>query len=121
MDSFGIGASYDADKYGDLNSNTLGHIADYCVSNRNTPLTLPNLSRLGLNMAAKASTGQAVPGLESDIKIESLVGYAVEQSLGKDTPSGHWEIAGVPVNFEWGYFPPEYPSFPDKLINAFVK
>ena len=44
--------------------------------------------------------------------IQAAYGCAAELSLGKDTQSGHWEMAGVPVLFEWGYFPPQYPSFP---------
>jgi len=52
--------------------------------------------------------------------MEGLYGCAEELSLGKDTQSGHWEMAGVPVLFEWGYFRPEYPSFPDELLNEFI-
>jgi phosphopentomutase len=47
-------------------------------------------------------------------------GYGVETSRGKDTPSGHWEIAGYPVPFDWGYFPREIPCFPPALIDAVV-
>jgi len=127
LDSFGLGASEDAKKYGDLGADTLRHIAQYCTQGkadkegvRKGPLHLPNLSRLGLNAAAEISSGSPVPGLATDIPIEGLYGCAQELSLGKDTPSGHWEIAGVPVYFDWGYFPPEYPSFPDDLIEDFV-
>jgi phosphopentomutase len=44
----------------------------------------------------------------------------VETSRGKDTVSGHWEIAGAPVDFDWGYFPQEVPAFPQALIDAIV-
>jgi len=115
MDSFGIGASLDAVKYGDEGANTFGHIADHF------DLKLPNLTRLGLAQAALASTGLRVKGLDYDVPVEALHGYAVEQSFGKDTPSGHWEIAGVPVLFDWGYFPKDYPSFPAKLTSAFIE
>jgi phosphopentomutase len=47
-------------------------------------------------------------------------GYGVETSLGKDTPSGHWEIAGAPVRFQWGYFPEKIPAFPASLTNALI-
>lgn len=128
LDSFGIGATKDADKYGDAGANTLRHIAEYCALGkankehvRKGPLHLPNLTRLGLNGAAEISAGAPVPGLATDIPIQAAYGCAEELSFGKDTPSGHWEIAGVPALFDWGYFPPEYPSFPDELIEAFIK
>ncbi len=128
LDSFGIGASLDAEKFGDQGANTLGHIAEKCAAGladqegiRKGPLHLPNLTRLGLNVATIASSGVPVAGLDQQAKITGAYGYAVEQSLGKDTPSGHWEIAGVPVLFEWGYFPPQYPSFPEELLNQFIQ
>lgn len=127
LDSFGVGASADAEKYGDANANTLRHIAEYCAAGkadkenvRKGPLYLPNLTRLGLNGVAQISSGKSVPGLDAHAPIEGLYGCAQELSFGKDTPSGHWEIAGVPALFDWGYFPPEYPSFPDDLIEQFI-
>lgn len=128
LDSFGIGATDDAAKYGDTGADTFRHIAEYCYSGkadknnvRSGPLTLPNLTRLGLNEAAVVSKGKPVPGLTSPAFIEGAYGCASERSFGKDTPSGHWEIAGVPALFDWGYFPPEYPSFPEELLSDFIK
>lgn len=127
LDSFGIGGAEDADRFGDAGSDTLGHIAARCAAGegdkaglRSGPLTLPNMSRLGLGAAAKLSTGQPVPGLTMDVIPEALWGYAAEVSNGKDTPSGHWEIAGVPVRFDWGYFPPTIPTFPADVIAQIV-
>jgi phosphopentomutase len=127
LDSFGVGATADAANYGDEGANTLGHIAEYCLAGkadvkdlRSCPLHLPNLARLGLNGVSIASTEKPVPGLEKIENPQSAYGCASEQSHGKDTPSGHWEIAGVPVLFDWGYFPPEYPSFPQELINELI-
>ena len=119
MDSFGIGASADAVNYGDAGADTLRHIAEQCAANHR-PLHLPNLIRLGLNRAAEISGGKLIPGFSTHDPIEGAYGCAVELSLGKDTPSGHWEIAGVPALFDWGYFPPDYPSFPDELINNLI-
>jgi phosphopentomutase len=123
LDSFGIGATDDAVKYGDTGADTLRHIAEFCLAGkadvaniRNGPLHIPNLTRLGINGAAIASQGKPIPGLEESTNPTGAYGCAIEQSQGKDTPSGHWEIAGVPVNFDWGYFPPAYPSFPPELI-----
>ncbi len=120
LDSFGIGASEDAVKYGDAGADTLRHIAEYCLATRHRPLHIPNLTRLGINGAAIISTGKPVAGLATDIIIEAAYGCAVENSFGKDTPSGHWEIAGVPALFDWGYFPPEYPSFPQELLDDLI-
>ncbi len=117
MDSLGIGASLDAPQYGDEGANTFGHI----VSAFGRPLDLPNLTRLGFYHAAQLSSGESLIDLQGVSAPKSLYGYAVEQSLGKDTPSGHWELAGVPVRFEWGYFPETKPCFPAKLIEAFIE
>ncbi len=128
LDSFGIGYSEDAVQYGDTGADTLRHIAEYCAAGkadkdsvRQGVLHIPNLIRLGLNGAAEISQGSFIASLPSDVEITGAYGCAVEQSHGKDTPSGHWEIAGVPVLFEWGYFPPTYPSFPPKLVAEFVR
>jgi phosphopentomutase len=127
LDSFGLGATSDAEKYGDAGANTLLHIAEYCAQGkadqagvRSGPLRLPNLTRLGLNGAAKISSGLSVPGLDDNVTIQAAYGCAAEKSLGKDTQSGHWEMAGVPVLFEWGYFPPDYPSFPTTLLETLI-
>lgn len=127
LDSFGLGATADAGQYGDAGANTLAHIADYCAQGkadlaglRKGPLHLPNLTRLGLNGAAISSCGQSVAGLDKDLPIQAIYGCAAELSHGKDTQSGHWEMAGVPVLFEWGYFQPQYPSFPKELIDALI-
>ena len=65
---------------------------------------LPMLDRLGLGAAGKLVLGHVLaPGFSEDAVGVWAVGREV--SKGKDTPSGHWEIAGVPVPFEWGYFP----------------
>ncbi|HEY0207593.1 phosphopentomutase [Acerihabitans sp.] len=125
LDSFGIGAAADADKFGDSGADTLGHIAEQCQrgvvnQGRSGPLTLPNLSRLGLGKAAEESTGRFPPGLDRDADIIGAYAYASEISSGKDTPSGHWEIAGVPVMFDWGYFPDRENSFPQELLDRLV-
>ncbi|MBO6754882.1 MAG: phosphopentomutase [Roseibium sp.] len=125
LDSFGIGGAADAARFGDAGSDTLGHIAEHCASGkgdraglRDGPLRLPNMDRLGLGAASKNSNGKAAPGLDFAGAPEGLWGHAEEVSNGKDTPSGHWEIAGVPVRFDWGYFPEAVPAFPDDLIAA---
>lgn len=114
LDSFGLGATPDADKYGDAATNTFGHIAAWAAQN-GTPMSLPNMERLGLAAAANAASGQWAEGFALRSGFTAAYGAAREQSTGKDTQSGHWEIAGVPVLFDWGYFPRATPSFPPEL------
>ncbi|MBS4432896.1 phosphopentomutase [Pectobacterium punjabense] len=126
LDSFGIGSSADAERFGDVGSDTLGHIAQACAAGtadkgRSGTLHLPNLSRLGLGKAAEASTGTFPVGLDEHADIIGAYAHASEISSGKDTPSGHWEIAGVPVLFDWGYFKDEENSFPQALLDKLVK
>ncbi len=116
MDSFGIGATDDADRFGDAGSNTLGSIASVRAGSDEGPLKLPNLSRLGLMHAAEESAGKFPEGCERVTEIKGAYGFAAEQSSGKDTPSGHWEIAGVPVLFDWGYFTEKTSTFPAELL-----
>ncbi len=127
LDSFGIGGAADAGRFGDAGSDTLGHIAEAAAAGRADlpgaragPLALPNLDRLGLGRAAAGSTGPHPPGLDFAGKPTALYGFAQEVSRGKDTPSGHWEIAGVPVTFDWGYFPQQVPTFPEDLVARII-
>ncbi len=119
MDSVGCGGAPDADAFGDAGSNTLGHIAAACADGRanvgrSGPLKMPNLDRLGLGAAIRLASGAATPGLAA--VPEGLWGAATEVSQGKDTPSGHWELSGVPVPWEWTYFPDTVPAFPDDIV-----
>jgi phosphopentomutase len=126
LDSVGCGAAEDAAAYGDVGADTLGHIAEACAEGRGDRpglraglLKLPNLDRLGLGRAMQASTGRTSPGFGVADPIGQW-GYGVETSMGKDTPSGHWEIAGTPVRFAWGYFPRTVPTFPASLTEALI-
>ena len=108
MDSVGCGGAPDAADFGDAGANTLGHIVRECAAGRaeqgrSGPLKMPTLDRLGLGAAIRLASGVATPGL--DAAAMGRWGAATEVSRGKDTPSGHWELAGVPVPWEWTYFP----------------
>ncbi|MCK1392544.1 phosphopentomutase [Bradyrhizobium sp. 1] len=124
MDSVGIGGAPDAARYGDEGADTVGHIAEACIAGRadstvrGGPLRIPNLVALGLGEACRLATGRVPPGLEGQAQHRQF-GCASEISKGKDTPSGHWEIAGVPVPFDWGYFPRTTPCFPAELTRDF--
>ncbi|MDU3049398.1 MAG: phosphopentomutase, partial [Escherichia coli] len=126
LDSFGIGATEDAERFGDVGADTLGHIAEACAkgeadNGRKGPLNLPNLTRLGLAKAHEGSTGFIPAGMDGNAEVIGAYAWAHEMSSGKDTPSGHWEIAGVPVLFEWGYFSDHENSFPQELLDKLVE
>jgi phosphopentomutase len=126
LDSFGVGAASDAEKFGDIGSDTFGHIAQACADGkadigRQGPLKLPNLARFGLGHAGFESTGKFAAGFADNVDLIGAYGHADELSSGKDTPSGHWEMAGVPVLYEWGYFSDLTNSFPKELTDKILK
>ena len=119
LDSFGIGGAPDAAQFGDRGADTLGHIAAH-----NFGLNIPNMVKLGLLQAAREAAGHSPKlGIQDEAKIDlpSKFGHAKEISRAKDTSSGHWEMAGVPVLTDWGYFRREYPSFPADLVDEICK
>ena len=120
LDSFGIGATADADTFGDVGADTLGHIAER-RARAGRPLVIPNLAKLGLLHAARDSSGRFPEGCDSNVAITGAYGYAAELSTGKDTPSGHWEMAGVPVLYEWGYFRGSQNTFPKALLDKLIE
>jgi phosphopentomutase len=128
LDSVGAGGAPDASDFGDAGANTIGHIASACAQGRGDrdglrsgPLKLPNLERLGFGLAARNACGELPAGFDPHIQPGAVYCSAIEVSKGKDTPSGHWEISGVPVPFDWGYFPRTEPSFPQELTDALVR
>ncbi len=112
LDSFGIGGAPDAASFGDEGANTLVHICDHMK------LRVPHMASLGLGLASALSTGRNP--LVGTQPLIGQYGVAREVSRGKDTITGHWEIAGVPLSFEWGYFPHTVPAFPADLIEGIV-
>lgn len=129
MDSAGCGGAPDAGAFfngslPDTGANTLGHIAEACAAGRaeegrSGPLCMPNLDALGLGAAIGLASGLAAPGLGAAPR--GLWGAATEVSKGKDTPSGHWELAGVPVPWDWHYFPDTHPAFPQELMDRVAR
>src|ERR1700751_4649161 len=106
LDSVGIGALPDAADYGDVGRNTLGHIAE------SRPLKIPNLVRLGL---ANIAPLKHLPPAAAPI---GAFGKGVTRSPGKDTTTGHWEMAGIWLDQAF----PTYPhGFPREVIDAFEK
>lgn len=127
MDSVGIGGAPDAAAYGDAGSCTVGHIAEACAAGRaergrSGPLRLPNLAALGLGAACEQAWGQPMPSLtQGGVELLGQWGSAVETSGGKDSPSGHWELAGLPVETDWGVFPDKTNSFPPELLDEICR
>jgi len=114
LDSFGIGSAPDAKRFGDAGANTFGHIWA-----ERGPLAIPNLLSLGLGLAAH-EVDPAVAAMSNGTPI-GRYGSAAELSKGKDTPSGHWEMMGLPVETDWGYFPRSVPTFPAALTDALIE
>ncbi|MGJ8623683.1 MAG: phosphopentomutase [Yoonia sp.] len=118
IDSVGIGGAPDADQFfnGDLpdtGANTVAHIA------QTTRLNVPVMDGLGLGAAVTLASGETATGLSA--APSGAWGAATEISRGKDTPSGHWELAGVPVPWEWHTFPDTIPAFPPDLTAQICK
>jgi phosphopentomutase len=128
LDSVGIGAAPDAARYGDAGSDTVGHIAKACATGNadvsgvhRGPLWLPNLGRLGLGEACRLASGEVPPGLETVAFPDAFHACAAELSAGKDTPSGHWEIAGAPVEEAWHHFPHTHPAFARDFVETLCR
>jgi phosphopentomutase len=113
IDALGIGALPDADDYGDAGAHTLRSICR--AAQKNTQVQWPNLLALGLGNAAaltveELSNCPPVPGPTASF------GAMIEQSRGKDTTTGHWELAGLISARGFHIFSPAYPSFPPELV-----
>ena len=110
LDGFGIGGAPDAADFGDEGANTFTHLA------AREKLEIPNLLSLGLSKAAALVSGADLfeaPNI-------GLWGCAREVSKGKDSVTGHWEIAGVPLAKDWVYFPHTIPAFPQNLMDEII-
>lgn len=106
LDGVGVGHGPDADAYGDAGSNTLAHVLE---SQRPA---LPNLERLGLGRVEPVAGVEPVEAPEADF------GRMTEVSAGKDSTTGHWELAGIPLDRPF----PTYPDgFPPEVVEAFLR
>jgi phosphopentomutase len=115
IDSFGIGAAPDAEKYGDPGANTALHIAQRVPGPK-----WPTLESFGLGNSSLL-LGNNLPGCEARAAPAASYGVMMPSSPGKDTTTGHWEIAGLVLDKPFFTFPGEYPSFPAELVRAFEK
>src|SRR3954463_12305581 len=107
LDGVGIGAAPDAAKYGDVGSNTLSNLARAVGGMR-----LPNLQRAGLGHIAP------IAGLAPVESATGAYGVMVPNSAGKDSTTGHWEIAGVQLERPFPTFP---NGFPPAIVGEFAR
>lgn len=117
IDSFGIGYAPDAEKFGDVNANTFANLSQAYFEQTDKQINIPNLSSLGLVKACEDASGRNFPYIGGK-PTKGAFAHAAEISTGKDTPSGHWEMMGVPVLFDWTYFSDRENSFPQSLIDT---
>jgi phosphopentomutase len=117
LDSVGIGAAPDAADYGDVGAATLPHCAAAVGG-----LRLPTFQRLGLgNIPALLPGGEPIAGVPPCARPLGGYGAMQEVSDGKDTITGHWELAGLLIHPAFHVFPPGYPSFPASLVAEFTR
>jgi len=114
IDGFGIGYAPDAEAFGDIGANSFFNIGQQYKAKYNKALNLPNLTSMGLVKACESASGKSLNVLPVS-SYKGAFAHAAEISTGKDTPSGHWEMAGVPVLFDWHYFDDKQNSFPAEL------
>ena len=119
IDGFGIGSTPDANLFGDEGADTFAHLAQAYLKAENKLLSLPNLSKLGL-AAAHQIVSRKKLHLEPTEPIQGAYAASQEISRGKDTPSGHWEMTGVPVMFDWGYYPDKPNCFPENFVSELI-
>jgi phosphopentomutase len=106
LDSIGIGEAPDAAAYGDIGANTLGHTAEAVGG-----LHLPNMQKLGIGNI------EPILGVPSAPNPVGCYGKMQEASRGKDSTTGHWEIAGIIITQDFPYYP---KGFPREVIEKFI-
>jgi phosphopentomutase len=116
IDALGLGALPDAADYGDAGAHTLRSVCEAEVGH--TRVQWPNLLALGLGNAA-ALTAEELARCPPVPEPTASFGAMVERSRGKDTTTGHWELAGLVSEHGFHIFPPSYPSFPPELTDRF--
>ncbi|MBD7983639.1 phosphopentomutase [Sporosarcina sp. Sa2YVA2] len=107
LDSVGIGEAPDADQFGDIGADTLGHIGEAMGG-----LKMPNMGRLGLSNIKK------IQGIDTEENPTGIYGKMQEASVGKDTMTGHWEMMGLNIDKPFKVYP---NGFPKELIDELEK
>jgi phosphopentomutase len=115
LDSLGIGAAPDASSYGDAGCNTLAHLAE-----ADGRLSIPTLQQMGLgNIPCILPNGIPIRNVPPTVDPIASYGAMREHSRGKDTTTGHWEMAGIFLEDGFALFPQTGPAFPETLLRDF--
>ena len=125
LDAVGIGGAPDAKNFDDQGADTLGNIRKACVKGeanlkRFGKLRIPHLAKLGIFASHALANNYYLENNNFFCSKEASFACATEVSKGKDTPTGHWELAGTPIQWDWKYFENKSHSFPDKQINLII-
>ena len=125
LDAVGIGGAPDAKKFDDQGADTLGNIRKACRKGeanlkRFGKLKIPHLAKLGIFASHALANNHYLENNNFFCSKEASFACATEVSKGKDTPTGHWELAGTPLQWDWKYFENKSHSFPDKQISLII-
>ena len=125
LDAVGIGGAPDAKNFDDQGADTLGNIRKACVKGeanlkRFGKLRIPHLAKLGIFASHALANNHYLENNNFFCSKEASFACATEVSKGKDTPTGHWELAGTPLQWDWKYFENKSHSFPDKQISLII-
>ena len=126
LDAVGIGGAPDAKYFNDQGADTLGNIKKACREGKANlgrfgELKIPNLAKLGIFASHALANNYYSENQNYYCSENAAFACATEVSMGKDTPTGHWELAGFPLLWEWKYFENKFESFPDSLISSIIK
>ena len=125
LDAVGIGGATDANDFADMGADTLGNIKKECIKGRANfsrfgLLNIPNLASLGFYASHAVAQDYYSENQNFFCSKNASFACASEISKGKDTPTGHWELAGLPLKWNWKYFENKFKSFSENQIKPII-
>ena len=125
LDAVGIGGATDANDFADMGADTLGNIKKECIKGRANfsrfgQLNIPNLASLGIYASHAVAQDYYSENQNFFCSKNASFACASEISKGKDTPTGHWELAGLPLMWNWKYFENKLKSFSEDQIKPII-
>ena len=125
LDAVGIGGATDANDFADMGADTLGNIKKECIKGRANfsrfgQLNIPNLASLGIYASHAVAQDYYSENQNFFCSKNASFACASEISKGKDTPTGHWELAGLPLKWNWKYFENKLKSFSEDQIKPII-
>ena len=125
LDAVGIGGATDANDFADMGADTLGNIKKECIKGRANfsrfgQLNIPNLASLGIYASHAVAQDYYSENQNFFCSKNASFACASEISKGKDTPTGHWELAGLPLKWNWKYFGNKFKSFSEDQIKPII-